>query len=90
MDAVQVGALVRNASPLLDAPANPRVGRVLAAYEQAGRELATGGRITWRTQQTANQELVPIPGFALLKRLPFMKPLIARETQRFYSTPSSP
>jgi multimeric flavodoxin WrbA len=84
MEAPQVGELVRNASPLLDDARNPRVGRVLAAYEQAGRELATVGRVARTTQWTANQELVQVPMFSFIKRLPFMKPIIARETRRFY------
>jgi NAD(P)H-dependent FMN reductase len=84
MEAPQVGALVRNASPLLDDESNPRVRRVLAAYEQAGRELAKVRRIARTTQWAANQELVNVPLFSLVKRLPFMKPMIARETRRFY------
>jgi len=49
----------------------PRLRQVYAAYEQAGRELATLGRIRPATQRRANQTILPIPFFALLKRIPF-------------------
>jgi NAD(P)H-dependent FMN reductase len=81
MDAPQVGELVRNGGRLLGYGRNPerekmfpRIREVYAAYEQAGRELATEGRIRHATQHYANQEIVPVPWFGLLKRLPF-KPL---------------
>jgi hypothetical protein len=78
MNAPQVGVLVRNATNLLDASQsaelecrNPRIQAVYDAYAQAGRELATLGHIRRETQQRANQEIVPVPLFGLLKRLPF-------------------
>ncbi len=78
MNAAQVGVLVRNATNLLDASQssepernNPRIQAVFDAYAQAGRELATLGRIERGTQRRANQEIVPVPLFGLLKRLPF-------------------
>jgi hypothetical protein len=54
-----------------------QVLKVYAAYEQAGRELAREGRIRHATQRRANQEIIPLPFFGLLKRLPF-KPLKRR------------
>jgi NAD(P)H-dependent FMN reductase len=76
MNAPQVGVLVRNATNLLQVSAepersNPRIQAVYNAYMQAGRELATLGRIRRGTQRRANQEIVPVPLFGLLKRLPF-------------------
>jgi len=75
MEAPQVGLLVRNASGLFDLdkyPAMskrfPKILNVIAAYRQAGRDLATRNRIDWRTQQRANQEVIPVPFFGLLKR----------------------
>jgi len=51
---------------------------VCAAYEQAGRELATLGRIRPSTQRKANQEVVPLPFFSVLKHLrPIRKRVIA-------------
>ncbi len=38
------------------------------AHEQAGRELATLGRIRPFTQRRANQEIVSVPFFRILKR----------------------
>jgi len=81
MDAPQVGELVRNGGRLSGYGHNPerekmfpKMRDVYAAYEQAGQELATEGRIRRATQRRANQEIVPVPLFSLLKRLPF-KPL---------------
>jgi hypothetical protein len=81
MDAPLVGVLVRNGGrlsghgqdPLL-ASKTPKIQDVYRAYEQAGRELVISGRIRRSTQRRANQEIVPVPMFSLLKRFPF-KPL---------------
>jgi multimeric flavodoxin WrbA len=74
METRQVGSLVRNASLLFDYANNPALGKdfpkifkVCKAYEQAGRELATLGYIQHRTQRKANQEVVPLPFFSVLK-----------------------
>ena len=84
MDAPQVGVLVRNGGRLSGYGDDregqkrcPKILEVYAAYEKAGRELAREGRIRRRTQRRANQEIVPVPFFGLLKRLPF-KPLKRR------------
>jgi hypothetical protein len=84
MDAPRVGMLVRNGGRLsghgsdLDRQQRfPKIFKVYAAYEQAGRELAREGRIRYGTQGRANQEIIPLPFFGLLKRLPF-KPLKRR------------
>jgi multimeric flavodoxin WrbA len=81
MDAPQVGTLVRNAGLLAgygQTPESvqrfPKLARVHAAFEQAGRELAIAGRIQPATQRRASQSIVPVPLFDLLKRLP-VKPL---------------
>lgn len=77
MDAPQVGVLVRNGGRLAGHgrdPARlvafPRLRASYEAYEQAGRELATEGRIHRLTQRRANQEIIPVPLFGMLKRLP--------------------
>jgi putative NADPH-quinone reductase len=81
MDAPQVGVLVRNGGRLSGYGHNPnlekkvpKIVEVYAAYEQAGRELATEGRIRRATQRRANREIVPAPLFGIMKRLP-CKPL---------------
>jgi len=80
MDAPQVGVLVRNGGRLAGhgkdparLAAFPRLKASYEAYEEAGRELATRGRIRWLTQRRANREIIPVPLFGLLKRLPFRK-----------------
>jgi hypothetical protein len=67
---------VRNASLLFDHANDPALGRdfpktleVCKAYEQVGRELATLGHIRYATQRQANQEVVPLPFFSVLKHL---------------------
>ncbi len=74
METRQVGQLIRNASNLFERKTHPhltqrfpKVLEVLAAYQQAGRELATHGQLNWRTQSRANQEVIPVPFFWLLK-----------------------
>ncbi len=88
MDAPQVGELVRNGGLLAGYGRNPEAAKTLpklaavyAAYEQAGRELATEGRIRPATQRRANQEIVPVPLFGLLKRVrskPFKQGFVKR------------
>jgi len=88
MDAPQVGTLVRNAGRLSGHGSDPerekrfpKIPEVYAAYQRAGCELATEGRIRAATQRQASQEIVPVPFFHLLKRLPF-KPLKTKFLER--------
>lgn len=86
LDAPQVGALVRNGGRLSGYGHDPerekrvpRIYEVYAAYEQAGRELATEGRIRRSTARRANQEIVPVPLFGLLRHLkPFKRMAVTR------------
>lgn len=78
MDAPMVGMLVRNGSVIMgkgkDASAPdrfPLIRDVYAAYRQAGRELALYGKINNKTERMANREIIPVPLFHLLKRVPF-------------------
>ncbi len=84
MDAPQVGLLVRNGGRISGYGTDigrtkrfPKIPEVYAAYEQAGRELSREGLIRHGTQRRANQEIIPVPFFGLLKRLP-LKPLKRR------------
>ncbi|MBI9044002.1 MAG: flavodoxin family protein [Anaerolineaceae bacterium] len=81
MDAAIVGTLVRNGGRLSGHGKNPerekrvpKLHQVYAAYEQAGFELAKQGKINRKTQRKANQEIIPVPFFNIMKRLPF-KPI---------------
>ncbi len=84
MEARPVGILVRNSSTLFDYQNHPEFGRdfprifkVCSAYEQAGRDLATLGFIRRSTQRAANQEILPVPFFRVLKNfLPIKKKVI--------------
>jgi NAD(P)H-dependent FMN reductase len=76
MNAPQVGVLVLNAAGLFGQMEDPevssqfpRLAKVCQAYEQAGRELATLGRVRPSTQRRTNQEIVSMPFFGLLKHL---------------------
>jgi len=89
METRQVGVLVRNASGLFDYQKNPQLGKdfpkifeVCRAYEQAGRELATLGRIHRHTQNKANQEVIPLPFFSILKNLRPIKRMVLSYTKR--------
>lgn len=86
-----VGKLVRNGDALVGPGDDPAwsgseswLGQILQvrlAYEQAGRELATTGRIRRATQKRANQEIVPVPLFHVFKRIrwaPFKRKFIER------------
>ena len=92
MDAPQVGVLVRNGGRLsghgYDPEREKRVPKILnvyAAYEQAGRELAAEGRIRRSTERRANQEIVPVPLFGILKRLkPFKRIMVERAREMIW------
>jgi NAD(P)H-dependent FMN reductase len=86
MDAPLVGELVRSGGRISGYGRNaarmqawPHVAGIYAAFEQAGRELARDGRIRRATQRRAAREMVPVPFFGLLKRLPaFKKVMVTR------------
>ncbi len=88
MDAPLVGELVRNGGTMFGdgkdltrAKKFPKIGQIYAAYEQAGRELATEGRIRRVTQCRANQEVIPVALFSLIKRIhlkPFKENFVER------------
>ena len=65
-DAPIVGTLVRKMAPQLEKQDDPLVQDVLAAYVQAGRELALGGKISRSTEKTAAKPLLKIPFLNLL------------------------
>ncbi len=92
MDAPHVGELIRNGGRLfgyghdLQAVERfPKIADVYAAYEQAGRELALNGRISRTAQRKANQEVVPVPFFGLLKRLIFFKRVMVAKAQKYFA-----
>jgi multimeric flavodoxin WrbA len=63
-DAPMVGRLVRTSAFLLhnkDEQELPKKANVLAAYRQAGRELALTGAITGKTTKQATQKVIDIP-----------------------------
>ena len=71
MDAPQVGVLVRKSGKIVGHGKNaekekiyPKIQEVYKAYYQAGKELATAGKIRRATQKQANQNILPIPTVA--------------------------
>ena len=94
MDAPLAGELVRNAGELIgrsNDPAQlirfPKIDLVLSAYRQCGRELVLQGRISKVTQRHANQEIIPVPLFHLLKRnAAFKKVMVLKAQELFAST----
>ncbi len=88
MNAPQAGVLVRNAADLFGGATEPalaarfpRIPEVVGAFEQAGRELATLGRIRRATERRANQEIVPVPMFSVLKRFRPVKKMIIEQAR---------
>ena len=76
MDAPQVGVLIRNAGILTGHGKDtekekkfPKIYNVYDAYEKAGRELVEYGKITRKTQNQANQEIIPVPLFKYIKKI---------------------
>lgn len=75
MEADERGVLVRNAGSLTgfgddaDTKQFPAIKEVYAAYRRAGRELVENGRISRGTQRTANQEVLPVPFFHVIKQI---------------------
>jgi hypothetical protein len=85
MDAPHVGELVRNGGRLFGHGHGtaierfPKIAEVYAAYKQAGRDLALAGRISPSTQRCANQEIISVPLFGLLKQLkPFKRVMVEK------------
>ena len=90
MDAPQIGGLVRNGGYISGYGQDtrkmgqfPRLRQVYAAYRQAGRELVHTEHISRRTMRRANQEIIPLPLFGLLKRLRFFKPKILTKARAY-------
>ncbi|MGA2142098.1 MAG: flavodoxin family protein [Brevinematales bacterium] len=72
MDAKQVGTLVRKTCKLAGSGkdsgkerAFPKIYNVYEAYYQAGKELATLGKIKGGTLRKANKNILPVPGIVL-------------------------
>jgi NAD(P)H-dependent FMN reductase len=75
MEAEQRGVLVRNGGSItgfgdeVDMDRFPALGTIYSVYKEAGREIVNEGRISRATQRKANQEVIPVPFFHLLKRI---------------------
>ncbi len=91
MDAPHVGELIRTGGRLFAYGRDPqavqrfpKIRDVYAAYRQAGCELAARGCISPATQRKANQEIIPVPFFGLLKHLkPFKRVMVAKAQEYF-------
>ena len=70
VDAPIVGTLVRTMAPqLMEGEPTKAVQEVLAAFVQAGRELATGKKIDRSTEKAASRSTIGIPFLKLLMKL---------------------
>jgi multimeric flavodoxin WrbA len=86
LDAPMVGMLVRKSVGTMEesrgkaeGELKPAVREVLDAYVQAGRELATQGRIAAGTEKKANQNLLGIPFFDTLMKFRFFKEMAVKK-----------
>lgn len=89
LDAPIVGTLARKSIGMMEAARTesleqkPVILDVVKAYVQAGRELATLGKITNKTQKRANQHILGVPFLNLFMKFPFLKRMvIKREGQK--------
>jgi multimeric flavodoxin WrbA len=90
MDARQAGLLVRNGGVIADYGMDnsrqqifPKLKKAYDAYIEAGRELATRGAISHKTQKAANQEIVPIPMFHIIKNIRPFKRIFVEKARIF-------
>ncbi len=94
MDAPQVGLLVRNGGRIAghgqDAGMQqifPLLKDIYASYIDAGRELATSGRISRATQKKASREIIPVPMFNVLKNIKPFKKTFVEKARMFVKPP---
>lgn len=97
MDARIIGTLVRKSGQLMrqnellpNGSPNPRISKIYAAFEQAGRELAINGRINAATQRRANQSVLEIPCLELLLKIkPFKKRMLSHARSQYKVAPEN-
>jgi multimeric flavodoxin WrbA len=94
-DAPLLGLLVRNGGRLAGHGRDtsrqgqvPRINRAYEAFEQAGRELATNGRLRRGTERRASGNILPIPSIVYMVGMhfkPFRRKVVerARVSQRY-------
>jgi multimeric flavodoxin WrbA len=89
LDAPIVGTLVRKSVGMMDVgkPLGPEqqkpvITEVTNAYVQAGRELATQGRIAARTEKRANQHILGIPFLDLLMHFRLFKRMAIKKARQ--------
>ena len=80
MDAPQVGTIIRRSGKLTGHGKNsekekeyPKILESYQAIENAGKELATFGKISKLTQKKASQDIIPVPFFSILKNFKWFK-----------------
>lgn len=86
MDAPQVGSLIRNGGRIAGYGKDPvrqqifpKLKFVYDAYVEAGHELAMKGNISSKTQKAANQEILPVPMFHIMKNIwPFKSKFVEK------------
>jgi hypothetical protein len=92
MDAPMVGTIVRKSGKLIGHGRSPqkekqypKIYDVYEAFQQAGRELATIGKIRPESQKRTNQHILNIPPMLniLMKFLPFKKQALEKAKTMF-------
>ena len=80
MDAPQVGTIIRRSGKLTGHGTSPEKEKLFPkifesyqAIENAGKELATFGKISSKTQKKASQDIIPVPFFSILKNFKWFK-----------------
>ncbi len=80
VDAPQIGTIIRRSGKLTGYGKDkekerefPKILESHKAIELAGKELVTKGKISKRTQRTANMDIFPIPFFSILKKFKWFK-----------------
>jgi multimeric flavodoxin WrbA len=93
MDAPMVGTLIRKSGKMMGygkikerEKQFPKINDIYKAFYDAGKELATIGKIKTRTQNRAKQYILPIPFLSILIKLGPFKKVMANKAKEMMKT----
>lgn len=88
MDAPHVGKIIRRSGKLsghgLNSEKEKKYPRIIASHqavENAGKELATWGKIRSKTQRKASRDIIPVPFFNVLKKFKWFKKIVLKKAK---------